>query len=96
MAIQCLDTSLETLQPPCVRCTLCLQGDLCYCLHKGSPQAVQAVVMFLVCHVLQNIPQFIVLGLEVCTPRKPILCADEGQKVPLQPLLSCLSLLGRN
>jgi len=46
-------------------------------------------------HVLQNIPQFIVQGFEVCTPRKPILGADEGQEVPPQPLLSCLGLLGR-
>jgi len=29
-------------------------------------------------------------GFEVCTPQKPILGADEGQKVPLRLLLSCL------
>jgi len=47
-------------------------------------------------HVLQNSPQFIVRGFGVCTPRKPILGADEGQKVPPQSLLICLGLLGRN
>jgi hypothetical protein len=34
-------------------------------------------------HILQNSPQFIVHEFDVCTPRKPILGADEG-------------LLGRN
>jgi hypothetical protein len=75
---------------------LCLQGDLCLCLHKGSPQTLQVVVMLSACHVLQNSPQFIVQGFEVYTPEKPILGADEGQKVPPQALLSCLGLLGRN
>ena len=40
--------------------------------------------------------QIIVQGFEVCTPRGPILGDDEGQKVPLQPLLSCLDLVGRS
>jgi len=61
MAAICLDRSLKTLQPLCCRRTLRLQGDLCRCLHEGSPQAVQAVM-------LQNSPQFIVQGFEVCTP----------------------------
>ena len=47
-------------------------------------------------HVLQNSLQFIVHGFEVCTSRKPILGADEGQNVPPQPFLNCLDLLGRN
>ena len=59
----------------------------------GSPQALQAVVMLLARYVLQNGPQFIVQVFEVCTPWKPILGADEGQKVPPQPLFSCLGLL---
>ena len=46
--------------------------------------------------VLQNSPQFIIQGFEVCTPRKPILGSDEGQKVLPQPLLICLGLVGRN
>ena len=96
MAALCLNASLETLQPLCCCCALLLQGDLCCCLHKGSPQALQAVVMLSACHTLQNNPQFIVKGFEVCTPRKPILDADEAQKVSPQPLLSSLGLLGRN
>ena len=96
MAALCLDASLEILRPLCCRRTLHLQGDLCRCLHKGSPQALQDVVMLSVHLVLQKSPQFIVQGFEVCTPRKPILGADEGQKFPPQPLLSCLGLLGRN
>jgi len=35
-------------------------------------------------------------GVEVCTARGPIPGADEGQKVPPQPLLSCLGLLDRS
>ena len=68
MAALCLDASLETLRPPCCRRTLRLQGNLCRCIHKGYPQALQAVVMVLTRHVLQNSPQFIVQGFEVCTP----------------------------
>ena len=80
----------------CCRCTLRLQWDPCCCLHKGSPQSLQAVVTLSACHVLENSPQFIVQGFEVCISRKPILGTDEGQKVPPEPLLICLGLLGRN
>jgi len=96
MAALCLDASRETLRPRCCRRTLRLQGDLCRRLRKGSPQVLQAVVTLSARHVLQNSPQIIVQGYEVCNPRKPILGADEGQKVPPQPLLSCFGLLGRN
>ena len=96
MAALCLNTSLDTLRPLCCHHTLHLQGDLCHCLHKGSPQALQAVVTLSARHILQNCPQFIVQGSEVCTPRRPILGSDESQKVPQQSLLSCLGLLGRN
>ena len=96
MAAVCLDASLETLRPLCCRRTLHLQGDLCRCLQKGSPQALQAVVTVLARHVLQKSPQFIVQGFEVCISRKPNLGTDEGQKIPLQPLVICLGLLGRN
>jgi hypothetical protein len=85
MAALCFDASFETLQPLC-----------CRCLHKGSPQALRAVVSLSARHVLQNSPKFIVQGFEVCTPRKSILGADEGKKVPPQPLLRCLGLLGTN
>jgi hypothetical protein len=68
------------------------RGICCRYLHKGSPQALQAVVTLLACHVLQNSPQFIVQGFEVCSPQGPILGADEGQKVTPQLLLSCLGL----
>ena len=95
MAALCLDANIETLRPLCRRRTLRLQGDLCRCFHRRS-QALQAVVMLSECHVLQNSPQFIVQGFEVCIPRKPILGADEGQKVPLQPLLTCLDLVGKS
>ena len=86
MAALCLSASLETLQPLSYRNTLRLQGDPCHCLQKGF----QAVVTLSTHRVLLNGPQFIVQGFEVCTPRKPILSADEGLKVPPQPLLSCL------
>ena len=95
MATLYLDASLGMLRLLCCR-TLCLLGNLCCCLHKGSPQALQAVVTLSACHALQNSRQFIVQGFEVCTPRKQILGVDEGQKVPLQPLLICLGLVGRN
>jgi len=95
MVAPCLDASLETLRQLCCRHMPRLQGDLCRYLQKGSPQALQAIVTLLACHVLQNSPQFIVQGFKVCTPRKPILGIDEVQEVPPQPLLSCLGLLGR-
>jgi hypothetical protein len=90
MAALCLDASLQMHRPLCCRRTLRLQEDLCRCFHKGSPEAVQAVVTLSTRHVLQNSPQFTVQGFEICTPRKPILGADSDQKVPPQPLLSCL------
>ena len=37
-----------------------------------------------------------VQGFEVCTSPGPILGNDEDQKVPPQPLLSCLGLVGRS
>ena len=90
MVALCLDTSLQTLWPLCYRSMHCLQGDLCRCFHEGSLQTVQVVVMLLASHVLQNSQQFRVPGIEVWTPRRPILGADKGQNAPLQPLLSCL------
>ena len=67
MVTLCPNASLETLQPLCYRGTH-LQGDLCRCFHEGSLQAVQVVVALSASHVLQNSPQFIVLGVEVWTP----------------------------
>ena len=96
MTALCLDASLVTLRPLCCRRTLRLQGDLCRRFHKGSPQALQAVLALSARHVLENNPQFIVQGFEACTPRKQILGADEGQQVPPQPLLRCPGTLGRN
>ena len=96
MAALCLDASLETLRPLCCRRKLRLQGDLYRCLHKVSPETLEAVMTLSAHHVLQNSPQFIVQGFEVCTSRKQILGADEGQKVPPQPLMNCLGLVGRN
>ena len=96
MAALCLDASFEALRPLCCRCVLRLQGDLCRCLQKGSPQAFRTLVTHSARHVLQNSPQFIVQWFEVCISRKPILGTDEGQRVPPQPPLSCLGLLGRN
>ena len=90
MAALCLDTSLETLRPLCYRGTHRLQGDLCRCFLEGSLRTVQVVVTLLASHVLQNSPQFIVPGVEVWTPRGPILGADKGRNVPPQPLLSRL------
>ena len=58
---------LEMLQPLCSCHMHCLQRDLCHCLHKGSLQALQAVVVLSAHHVLQKSPQFIIQGVEVCT-----------------------------
>ena len=80
MAALCLGASLETLRPLYCRRTLRLQGCLCRYLREGSPQALQAVVMLSACCVLQNGPQFIVQGFEVCTARKPIHGTDERQR----------------
>ena len=41
MAYLCLDASLETFWPLCCRRMLHHWGDLCHCLHKGSPQVLQ-------------------------------------------------------
>jgi hypothetical protein len=48
-------------------------------------------------HVHRNSPQFTFQWVEVWTPQGPILGGDEGQKVPPEPLLSCLSfVVGRS
>jgi len=96
MAPLCLSASLKTLWPLCCHRMHCLQGNLCLCLHEGSLQALQVVVILLASHVLQNSLRFTVQGVEVWTHRGPILGAVEGQKVPLQPLLSYLDLVGRS
>jgi hypothetical protein len=90
MAALCL-----TLRPFCYRGTHRLQGDLCRCFHEGSLQNVQ-VVSLSASHVLQNSSQFIAQGLEIWTPRGPILGADKGRNVPPKPLLSRLGLVGRS
>ena len=96
MATLCLSASLETLQPICYCHMHHPQGDLCHCLHKGSLKGLQLVVTLSASHVLQNNPQFIVQGVQVWTPRGPILSADEGWNIPRQPLLSRLGLVGRS
>ena len=96
MAVLFLDASLETLRPPCYRGTHRLQADLYRWFRVGSLQTVHVVVTLLARHVLQNSPQFIVPGVEVWTPRGPILCADKGRNVPLQPFLFRFGFLGRN
>jgi len=53
MAALCLDASLEMLQPLCCCHMLRLQGDLCLCLHKVSPQTLQAVMTLSAHLVLQ-------------------------------------------
>ena len=50
MAALCLDASLETLRRLCCHHTHCLQGDLCRCLHVGSLQALQVVVILSASH----------------------------------------------
>jgi hypothetical protein len=94
MAALCLDASRETLRPLCYRATRHLWGDLCRCFHEGSLQTVQVVVTLLASGVLQNSPQFIVRGVEVWTPRGPILDADKGRNVSPQPVLRHLGLVG--
>jgi len=91
MAALCLDERLETLRPVCCSRTPRLYRNL----HKGFPQVVQAVVKLPAHHFLQNSPQFIVQGFEICIPRKPILGDDEDQRVPPQPLLRYLVLSAR-
>ena len=82
MAALCPDASLETLRPLCYGGMHRLQGDLCRCFHEGSLQALQVVVALSAGHVLQNSPLFMVQGVEVWTPRGPILGADKGRNVP--------------
>jgi len=96
MAALCLDASLETLRPLCYSGTHRLQGDLCRWFHEESLQTAQVIVTLSASHVLQNSPQFIVQGVEVWTPRGPILGADKRRNVPPQPLLSRLGLVGRS
>ena len=90
LATLCLDSSLETLRPLCYCDAHLLQGDLYHCFHEGSLQTVQVVVTLSASHVVQNSPQFIVPGVEVWTPRGPILGTDKGWNIPPQPLLSRL------
>ena len=90
MAVLCLDASLETLRPLCYRSTHRLQGDLCRCFHEGYLQSVPVVVTILASLVLQNSSQFIVQGVEVWTPRGPIVGADKCRKIPPQPFVSRL------
>ena len=44
MAALCLDASIETLRSLAIAARSVSRGDLYRCLHKGSPQAYQAVV----------------------------------------------------
>jgi hypothetical protein len=83
MAALCREASLETLRPRCYRGTHRFQEDLCRCFHEESLQTVQVVVMLLASHVLQNSPQFTAQGVEVWTPRGPILGTDKCRNVPL-------------
>ena len=96
MATLCLEANRETLRPLCYRGTHRLQADFCHCFHEGSLQTVQVVVTLLANRVFQNSPQFIVPGLEVWTPRGPILGADKCRNVPPQPLLSRLGVWAGN
>jgi len=75
-------SSFSFLKTLCYRGTHRLQGDLCRYFHEGSLQTVQVVVTLSASHVLQKSPRFIVQGVEVWTPRGPILGADKGQNVP--------------
>jgi len=92
MAALYLDASVETLRPICYRGMHRLQGDLCRCFQEGSLHSVQVVVTLSASHILQNSQQFIVPGVEVWTPRGPILCSDKGRNVPPESSW----ILGRN
>ena len=81
MAPHCLDASFEMLRS-IYRSKHRLQGDFCSSSEEISLHTVQVVVTLLASHVLQNSPQFAVFGVEVWTPRGPILAADEGPNVP--------------
>jgi hypothetical protein len=96
MTALCPNASLEIFRPLCYCGTHRLQGDLCRCFHEGSLQAVQVVVMLSASHVLQESPQFIGQGVEVWTPRGPILVTDKSWNIPPRPLLSHLGPVGRS
>ena len=87
---------LQTLQPLCYRGTHHFHGDPCSFYHEGSLQTVQGVVMLLARLVLQNSPQFVLQGVEVWTPRRPILGSDKYRNVPPQPVLIYLGIVGRS
>ena len=81
MAALCLDASLEMLRHSAAA-TRPVSKGISAAASRGSPQALQAVVMLWACHALQNSPQFIVQCFEVCFP--------EGQSSALmmaRPLL---------
>jgi hypothetical protein len=81
MAALYLNASLETFQPLCYCNTHRLQGVCAAPFTRELFRLVQ-VVMLSANRVLQNSPQFIVLGVEVWTPWGPILGADKCRNMP--------------
>ena len=80
MAALCLDASHETLQPLCYCHMHRIQGDVCCCLHKGSLQALQAIVMLLACHVLQTIHSLLSRGLRSALPERQFLALMKARR----------------
>jgi len=80
MATLFLDTSLETLRPLCGHCMLRLQGDLCYCLRKGSPEALQAVVTLSAHHFLQKTQSFLSSVLKSALPENQFLALIKARR----------------
>jgi len=80
MAVLCLDASHETLQPLCYCHMHRIQGDVCCCLHKGSLQALQTVVMLLACHVLQTIHSLLSRGLRFALPEGQFLALMKARR----------------
>jgi len=80
MATLFLDASFETLRPLCGRCMLHLQGDLCYCLHKVSPQALQPVVMLSAHYLLQKTQSLLSSVLKSALPENQFLALIKARR----------------
>jgi len=82
MAAFCLDESLETLRLLCYRGTHRLQGGISAAAFTTDIFRLSTLLW----HFRQATSSKTVHGVEVWTPRGPILCADKGRNVPPQPL----------
>ena len=94
MAALCLDSSLETFSHSTIVARTISRGSSAAAITRDLFRLVQVVVTLSASRVLQNSPQFIVLGVEVWAPREPILGTDKCWNMPPQSLMNHLDLVG--